>query len=527
MQNRETEMFDSIQSPFDRPFRATPDIRYYYPFASMEAARESVVRAIIRAEGPVLVIGGAGYGKSLLAELVAEQLYERLDIVKLQSAQLSSRRALLQNILFELRLPYRALSEGELRLSILDRMEPSPETAPEGLLIVVDEAHTLHWKLLDELRLISNFTRCNQPRARLLLLGNLRLEDTFASPQLASFNQRLAVRCYLQPMNRSETIDFIRHQFGLAGLDCQALITHDALQAVYAASQGIPRLVNQVMDHALVLAAAQSQSPISAALINEAWADLQQLPTPWSTGKADVPTGNSSSIEFGTLDDESYLDDSSTSIEPLVEESARTEISSLESGPAGEPSTGNSLDAESHASTVDVGQPAATECSPTGQGETSEQVNYFSAFQFDQPQSPREVSTEPHDHPDCRGLELGTQTPLSAEAASAGGSEIGGPTEVSAYLPHQPGPWGLADDPAQDPDEPERIELLNAEQQQYDAMSIWENDPPLYGSQPSHVSGSSRSSGDGPQSESPLHPPAEIDLFGCDYDDEIIRTHAL
>lgn len=306
----------------DRPFRATPDIRLYYPFASMEAARETIVRALVRAEGPALVVGGAGYGKSLLAELVMEAIYPRLDVVNLQSAQLCSRRALLQNILFSLQLPYRELSEGELRLSILDRLEPSPETAPEGVLIIVDEAQTLHWKLIDELRLLSNYTRNNQPRVRLLLLGNMRLEDTLASPQLESLNQRLAARCYLQPMTRSETLEFVRHQLHQVGMQSSTTITQDALQAVFAASQGIPRLVNQIMDHALVLAEAHAQLPISTALINETWADLQQLPAPWTDSKPlDHSPNSNSTIEIGVLMDE---DQELTLVKaPSVENSVR------------------------------------------------------------------------------------------------------------------------------------------------------------------------------------------------------------
>ena len=35
-----------------------------------------------------------------------------------------SRRALLQNVLFELHLPYRGMEEGELRLSLIDHLEP-------------------------------------------------------------------------------------------------------------------------------------------------------------------------------------------------------------------------------------------------------------------------------------------------------------------------------------------------------------------------------------------------------------------
>ena len=77
-------------------------------------------------------------------------------------------------------------------------------------------------------------------------------------------------------MNRQETLDYVSHQIAVAGFPVGEFITSEGLQAIYATSEGVPRLANQVMDHALVLAATNNQSPVSAALVEEAWADLQQ-----------------------------------------------------------------------------------------------------------------------------------------------------------------------------------------------------------------------------------------------------------
>lgn len=304
-------MYEELFHAAERPFRATPDPKFYYPHDSIETARQTAVRAVLRAEGPVMVLAGAGLGKSLLGMVIAADLGAKFDVVKLHAARLCSRRALLQNILFELQMPYRDLSEGELRFSILDRLEPSKDNAPDGLLIIVDEAHTLPAKLLDELRVITNFTRGNQPRARMVLIGNLRLEHTLAEPQLESFNQRLAARCYLQPMNRQQTNAYVKHQLTVAGVNPKRIVTEDAINTVYAASEGVPRLANQVMDHALVLAITRAQCPISSALVEEAWSDLQQLPAPWHSGTdkyagafGGADSASVSAVEFGSLDDD-------------------------------------------------------------------------------------------------------------------------------------------------------------------------------------------------------------------------------
>ncbi len=325
-------MYEALLQSADRPFRATPDTKFYFPADSIEQARQTVVRAVLRAEGPCLVLGGAGLGKTMLGQVIADDVYGRFDIVKLHASGLCSRRALLQSILFELHLPFRALSEGELRMSIMDRLSPSPETAPSGILLLVDEAHTLSPKLLEELRLITNFARNGQPRARLVLIGNMRLEDTFANPQLDSFNQRLAARCYLQPLTRDQTMDFVRHQLRCVQIEPGTIITNDALRTLYSASEGVPRLINQVMDHALVLAITAGQCPISASLIEEAWSDLQQLPAPWHTSNAPEKPQSAprAEIEFGELSD----DDEESFVESVVEPLAVTPAASRESAHA-------------------------------------------------------------------------------------------------------------------------------------------------------------------------------------------------
>jgi hypothetical protein len=113
----------------------------------------------------------------------------------------------------------------------------------------------------------------------------------------------MAARCYLEAMTRVETEDYIRAQIATAGGNGAAIFPPEACHAVYQATGGVPRLVNQVCDHALVLAHAAGQRRVDSARVQEAWADLQQLPTPWNSEPAKQrPAGEV--IEFGVLDDD-------------------------------------------------------------------------------------------------------------------------------------------------------------------------------------------------------------------------------
>ncbi|NLX55767.1 MAG: AAA family ATPase [Planctomycetaceae bacterium] len=295
-------MYESFFQLAARPFLSSPLAERYYPAGAVERARETVVRCVERAEGPALILGPAGTGKSTLCQVIAQQLRDRFRVAMLASAQLCTRRALLQNILFELKLPYRDRDEGELRLSLIDALEPS-DACPHGMLLIVDEAHMLPLRLLEEIRMITNLVRHGQPRVRLVLAASMILEERLASPRLESFNQRVAARCYLQSMRRDETCNYVRAQLLAVGGDPDTIFTSDALHAVHRATDGVPRLVNQVCDHVLLLAANGRRTQVTAASVEEAWADLQQLPTPWTSDNAEQ-NRPSDILEFGQLDDD-------------------------------------------------------------------------------------------------------------------------------------------------------------------------------------------------------------------------------
>ena len=329
-----------------RPFLSAPSAKRYYAAAAIEEARQRIVRSIARSEGPALLIGAAGSGKSLLLAVLAEKFASRMSVVTLAGAQLCTRRALLQTILAELGLPYRGMDEGELRLSIAehlrgsetlpanspgDRRTGSPrrdadgaggqvsrhrtDAAPRRVLILVDEADALPTRLLEELRVLTNVASEGLPLVSLVLAGSPILEERFADPQLEKFSQRIAARSYLAAFGREETLGYVRSQVAAVGIKPESLFAPDALEAIYSATGGVPRLVNQLGDQLAWMAEETGCAPLDAALVQQAWSELQQLPAPWNT----EPPGSASAtglanlgvVEFGDLDG----DEDATSVE--------------------------------------------------------------------------------------------------------------------------------------------------------------------------------------------------------------------
>jgi type II secretory pathway predicted ATPase ExeA len=318
---------------FDRrPFCSVPAAEQYFPASGIDAALESTRMCVERATGPAVVFGGAGMGKTLLLNVLQQEFAKQFRAVHVVACNRMSRRHdLLQNILFELGQPYRDMSEGELRLALIDYLRPSSQ-CPRGILLLIDDAHGLPARLLDELRLITNFVRDGQPRARLVLAGLPSLEERLGVPKLESLNQRIAARCYLKPLRRDELEAYVRHHVVRAGRPEQDLFPASAIAAIAKLCEGNPRLINQVCDHALILAASSGMAATNGEVIGEAFADLQQLPANLWRDAGEPITGQSSSagpqpsiVEFGSLGSEVGSESAKDGPTDVVEDDA-TEI---------------------------------------------------------------------------------------------------------------------------------------------------------------------------------------------------------
>jgi type II secretory pathway predicted ATPase ExeA len=294
-------MYNDFFGFTERPFTSMPRVEQYYPANAIEAARNTLGRCIERGEGAAVVVGPSGTGKSLLLLVLAEQFKQTYQVAMLSSGRLTTQRALLQTILHQIGRPFRGMDEGELRLNLNDYLTCSQD-CPKGILLLVDEAHALPMRLLDVLRALTNLARNGQPCVRLILAGNRVLEERLASPKLESLAQRLVARCFLEALSHEETLDFVRSGVQCACGDAEKIFPEEACHRIHRLTDGVPRLINQLCDRALLSAFARGQSVLEPALIEEAWADLQQLPVA-SKQASPEDNGEKNVIEFGRLDD--------------------------------------------------------------------------------------------------------------------------------------------------------------------------------------------------------------------------------
>ncbi|MGF1578307.1 MAG: ExeA family protein [Gemmataceae bacterium] len=256
-----------------RPFPPTPDTASYYPASSHEEVLSRLTQAFGNEEGLALLVGGVGTGKTLLCHCLLERLCPNAATVFLTNMHISTRKDLLQAILYDLSLPYEKTSEQELRLRLTDFVIDTFAGGTRTLL-VLDEAQSLSAEALEELRLLGNLEASQKKAVQILIVSLPSILDQMSKPQLDSFDQRLSVRETIQPLGLEEAIDYLHHQIRVAGGQPQEVFTEESLEMIARATAGIPRLLNQVGFQALLVAENCEAGKVDAEIALEAIAEI-------------------------------------------------------------------------------------------------------------------------------------------------------------------------------------------------------------------------------------------------------------
>lgn len=342
-------MYETHFGLLRRPFLATPDPDCYVAGQSSEEALAGLTLCIEHGNGIGILAAAAGTGKTLLCRKLVVDLRDRYATVFLANSNFPTRRSLLQSILYELGQPYMRMPEQELRLELktaATKVRPSKQ----AVLLVVDEAHLLNHKLLEELRTAACLDLDGRPLFHVVLSGQLPLEETLISPGLEALNQRVGCQVMLESLTREESAAYVAHRLRWAGGNVGDVFEPAALQMICHAADGLPRCLNQLSDHALLLAYVESERPVSEATVREALEDLKQLPLHWNE-----PTAAVSPLETLRAEARIHSESATSDNQPDVPDSA--DETSINESPVTEPVADNVIEVGATAS-FEVGAPA-------------------------------------------------------------------------------------------------------------------------------------------------------------------------
>ena len=266
------------------PFRVVPSPSFLFPSDTHEESRARILYGIRENRGFVVVTGAVGLGKTTVLLSVLEELEDTLEIA-LVVHPVQSFRELLRLVCLEFGVQFSSDDEvtmlWELNLFLVERLSEG-----KNCVLMIDEAQNLPVEVLERVRTLSNLQTESSSLLQIVLVGQPELMVNLDDPRLPQLRQRVGVWHEIGPLDREETRNYIRHRLKLAGAADPSQLTPDAVcDRVFAVTHGIPRLVNQVCDTALVIAYGRDARALTTEHVDEARRELRidEAPTRSST----------------------------------------------------------------------------------------------------------------------------------------------------------------------------------------------------------------------------------------------------
>jgi type II secretory pathway predicted ATPase ExeA len=262
-------MYESFYGLRQKPFALTPDPQFLYRSPKHLSGLLLLEYGLLNQAGFVVLTGEVGCGKTLLVRQLLSRRDDAIRIGVISNAHQSFGN-LLQWICLAFALDYRGKCDAEL-YELFATYLIAEHAAGRRVVLIVDEAQNLGPAKLEELRVLSNLNT-DAMLLQIILVGQPELRELLQCTQLRQFAQRIGADHHLSPLSQVEARRYIWHRLRVAG-GRLGLIELDAVELVCAASGGVPRLINQLCDTALVYGFAERQQVVSRNLIRQVMRD--------------------------------------------------------------------------------------------------------------------------------------------------------------------------------------------------------------------------------------------------------------
>ena len=258
-------MYESFYGLQEKPFLLSPDSDFLYLSKGHQAALSRLEYVLVSQPGVSVITGDYGSGKTTIIRKLLKKKYPHLTVGLTANSYVDSFDELMNWVLYAFGLDYE-------RKDIVGKYDTLTEFLVEQyaedkrVILIIDEAQNLDVSCLEQLRILSNVNADKNELLQILLIGETSLRDTFESPALKAFVQRVAVDCHVENLSEDEVLEYVNHRVVTAG-GRQHLFTKTACEAIWAGSEGNPRVINSICDTALLYGFAEQKKQIEEDLI--------------------------------------------------------------------------------------------------------------------------------------------------------------------------------------------------------------------------------------------------------------------
>ena len=263
-------MYERFFHLTSKPFAMNPDPAFLYP-SSQHATALTMLEYAIESQAPFCVLTGEiGSGKTTLLRHFLRSLRDQITVGLISNTH-AGFRSILPWAVSALGIAPADDSDIAHYEALIDFLIREYGKGRRSLL-VVDEAHNLPPTILEELRLLSNVNSEQDLALQVFLVGQPELRSKLEQPALEQFAQRVSVDFHLDSLTLQDAHAYIVHRLSVARGDPE-LFQAEAIAFIHDRTRGIPRLINQLCDLALVYAFAEQRNSIDLQLLQHVLQD--------------------------------------------------------------------------------------------------------------------------------------------------------------------------------------------------------------------------------------------------------------
>ena len=216
------------------PFRLSPDPQFLYLSKQHARAKAYMESTIWFTDGFVIITGEIGAGKTTLIETFVRELQADVIVAQINQTQLSP-TAFLQTVLVQFGFTPFDMKKPEV-LATLNQFLTEQHLAGRKVLLIIDEAQNLSYRVLEEIRMLSGIETTKEKVLRIILAGQPELNDKLNSKDLIQLVQRVRLRFHLSALTTAETAALnVNALAGLTTADAAGL-DEDGIVALFASA---------------------------------------------------------------------------------------------------------------------------------------------------------------------------------------------------------------------------------------------------------------------------------------------------
>jgi general secretion pathway protein A len=255
-----------------KPFRISPDPKFLWLGETHKEALAMLKYGLHDDCGFLLLSGDVGTGKTTLINGLIEDLDDQTLIAMIADPGLE--KLDFYNFIthaFDIKKTF--TSKGDFLVHFIHFLHKANSDGKK-VLIIIDEAQRLSHEIMEEIRQLSNIEKKDAKLLNIFLVGQHELIETLNETRNRALLQRITMKYLVGPLKNEDVGNYIAFRLKVAGTE-KKIFSSGAVRQIISFSNGYPRLINIICDHALLTTYVKGKQKVDAACIKECAKDLQ------------------------------------------------------------------------------------------------------------------------------------------------------------------------------------------------------------------------------------------------------------